>query len=1128
VRKECERGGRGCNVMRCAEAMFTAKTVFSQTRGRRGVRSALQTAAALVLACLTGSARAMPASDPTLMRYPSANDREVVFVAHDGLWTAPLTGGEAHLLFRDAGSVIGPRFSPDGRWIAFTSRRGGRQDLYVVATSGGTPRRLTFEATTRSTDGLVLDWTPDSRRIVYLSSRETVARLMRRAFSVAIEGGPSEALPLDETGPLSFSSDGHVIAFNRVYRNDQLRKRYVGGDAQNIYTYDLVKKTLSRLTKWRGTDTYPMWHGRQIFFLSNRGPNFRSNIWVVDLDTRAITQVTHFTDFDIDSPSLGHDAITFQQGGRLFSIDLGSQRLREIQVIVPDDGSRTAARPIVVGSAAHVTDVAHGVDYAISPNGHEALLSARGDIFRVATDGQAVDLTKTPGIDEEHASWSPDGKFIAYQTDATGAQQIAVRRVDGTGERILTTFETGAFYMPIWAPDGQRLVVPSANHELWLVNVDGTPPRRIAFDPQDEIRDAHFSPDGAWVAFSSLGRNRQRAIHLFSLPTGKDSVVSSPMENDRNPVFSSDGRTLYFISRRNEFPILPDRGDEAIIASLKSDGVYAASLSVSARAGPIASQATASAASDSFTTSLQIELDGLMARAIKLPVEPSEIETLEIRGRTLYFETHPPEAISGPLPGETSMLQAFETDTKKSRRLADGLSSHCLSADGLTLLFRRDDEWHFVPTAAGATSDTVLDTGHMRLTVDPRQEWREMWNNAWRLDRDVFFSAAMNGTDWIAVRRAYEPLIRLVGSQDDFLYLLGEMQGEIGSSHTFISRGPASDTTGLASTALMGAELDLDAASGHYRIAHIVHGDATRQRFRSPLDQPGLDVAVGDYLLSVNGQDLSASTDPRSAFVGSKSSIRLKIATTIDGAARDVTVDAINDETDLRQHEWVDLNRKHVDALSGNRIGYIFVADFASLGSEDFLRQFYPQLDKQALIIDVRWNTGGFTSQAVLNVLRRRLAGGFVNRERAVQPLPEFTAPTAMVVLMNQSSGSDGDQFPYFFRYFGLGPLIGTATWGGVQGIKKPWMLMDGTGITIPKDSLASVDGHWLIENEGVAPDVASENAPDALLAKHDSQLDAAVETLLRMLRKRLPVVPVAPSALPAYPPGGEVPGAQF
>jgi len=1070
---------------------------------------------------LSGSVAAQ-AAPTTLIRYPNASASAVAFVAHGELWTVPLAGGAAQRFTHDRGDVIAPHYSPDGRWIAFTWRRAKARDVYVLPASGGEPRRLTFDGPGQAEDGLVVGWTPDSTRIVFLSERASPALGLIRAYSVPLSGGLEKPLSLDRAGLLSFSPDGKSIAYNRIFRNYELRKRYVGGRAQDIYTYDFNTKRLTQLTDWKGTDTAPMWFGHTIYFLSDRDPNFRANIWAYDLDTKRTRQLTHFSNFDVDFPSLGGTTITFQQGGALYAIDLPSEQLRQIPVQVSDDGERTAPRTLVVGKAVRVKDALGGVDYALSPDGQDLLLSARGDLFRVPKTGSPTNLTATPGIDEDHPAWSPDGHTIAYTTDVNGEQQIAVRPVAGGAERLLTQSKTGYFYSPIWSPHGDTLAVADANHGLWLVPVNGGAPQLIARDIYAEIRDATFSPDGRWLAYSTQRPTRQRAIHLRDLTKEHDTVISSPLESDRDPVFTPDGRLLAFVSQRNEQPFVSDRDDENLISTLNSDGIYAATLSRSAPS-PLTPSIGRIAPSDK----MQVDLDGLMSRAVALPVTATVIASLEARGDRLFYESEPPQLIGGDLAGQTGALHAFDLSALKDRVVIEGLATHSLSADGGRVAFRRGGTWHTVGIEAGATEST-LDLSGLRAQVDPRREWDEMFENAWRLDRDVFFSRAMNGSDWQTVHDAYQRLLPLLGSQDDFLYLLSQLQGEIGSSHTFIGRGADFDTRPSVSTPLLGVDYAVDQVSGRYRFATIYVGDNSRPDLNAPLGAPGLNVQQGDYLLAVNGRELRAPASPASALDGLTGPLTLTIAHSPQGPRRDVTVQPVDDELPLRRMDWVMRNRATVSRLSGGRLGYIYLTDFEDEGSREFVRQFYPQMDKEGLIIDVRWNWGGFTSQAVLDVLKRQRAGVFVNREGAVASLPGAVAPHAMVTLINYGSMSDGDQFPYFFRAFKLGPLVGSRTWGGVQGLNGPWRLMDGSFVTIPKDSLADTDGRWVIENEGVAPDIAVEDRPDEAETGGDAQLDAAIAEGLAQLKLH-PMAPLAaPLSLPAYPAAGNVPGASF
>ena len=1093
--------------------MFVGQRSNMRSTKIRAEQSRVLVSVGILLSAL-GSAKA----SPVLTRFPTTSAREIAFVARNGLWVAPLVGGGARRIVGGPSEVIAPRFSPDGRFLAYTAHVGEARDIYVVASDGGGARRLTFDGA--HGHDLVLGWTPDGKRIVYLSGQGAPNGGLDRAFSVPAAGGAPEALPLDRAGLMSFSSDGREIIYNRIFRNFELRKRYLGGQHQNLWRYEFASKTLTRLTDWKGTDTNPMWVERKVFFLSDRGSDFRKNIWVMDLDTRAIRQITRFADYDVDWPSLGAGGIAFQQGGKLYHLDPSSEKLDEIKVEVPDDRAQSAPGEGDASGFVRVKDALGGVDYGLSPDGSALFVSAHGDLVSVAIHGASVDLTRSPGVDEDHPSVSPDGRTLAYTTDVDGEQQVAVRPVAGGPERLLTHSRAGYFYSACWSPKGDVLAVADANHALWLVPLDGRGPTLISRDPYAEIRDASFSPDGRWLAYSTQRSTRLRAIHLREIKSGHDTVVSSPMESDRLPVFTSDGRYLAFVSQRHEQPFVSDRDDESLISTINSDGFYISPLSQLDAAPKVGGPPPTGAA--------RIDLDGLMARAVALPVTPTVIASLEVRGDQLFYETKAPQLIGGDLAGQVGALRTIDLVTLKDREVIKGLSTHALSADGVAVAFRRDGEWRLASTRpetnAGAGSDVALDLSNVRVPMDPRRDWTDMLQDAWRLDRDVFFSPAMNGTDWGAVRTAYARLWPLVGSEQDFLYLLGEMQGEIASSHTFIDPSPAVGPKAPPATPLLGADYALDPASGRYRFARIYLGDQSREALRGPLGAPGLNVNEGDYLLAVDGRELRAPAAPLSLFSGLKGPLKLTVASTPLGRRRTIIVDPVDGDVPIRHLAWVEANRRTVDRLSGGRLGYVALSDFDDEGSQEFVRQFYPQLDKQGLIFDVRWNHGGFTSQAVLDVLRRLREGEFVNREGALSPLPTAAPPPAMAVLENYHSSSDGDQFPFYFRKYSLGPVVGERTWGGVQGINGAWKLMDGTGVYIPKDSLAERDGGWVIENVGTPPDIAVDTSP-ADPPGMDRQLQAAVHAGLEQLRAHPDIPARAPAWLPAYPTAGEVPG---
>jgi tricorn protease len=527
---------------------------------------------AYVVAAITAQAAA-----PTLMRFPSSSDTQVAFVAHNDLWVAPRDGGAAVRLVKSDGQLTAARFSPDGHWIAYTRRARGVQDAFIVAAGGGTPRRLTFDARSNPAANLVVAWTPDSRRVVFLSDRQSVSLKQIQAFSVPVDGGLATRLPLGQSGTLAYSPDGGSIAHTRTLTDLLSRKRYTGGQAEDLYLYDIAGKRDSRITDWKGTDTAPMWSGHHLYFLSDRGPGWRLNLWRYDIDSKAVTQVTRFTDFDIDWPTLSDGRITFQQGGRLWALDLSDERLHALHVDVPDDGAQTEPRVADVTRQARATDVTGAVDYALSES--SVLLGAHGDIFRIPlSGGAAINLTATPGIDEQHPAASPDGSLIAYVTEDDKAQQLATRPVAGGLERRLTHFATGVLYQPRFSPDGRWLAVASAQHELWLVPVDGGVVHRAGYDAKDEIRDVAFAPDSSHLAFSTLRQTGLSALHLVDIATGRDTLLSTAFDSDRLPAFAADGRTLYFVSRRHERVLTSDRGDEATLAAVASDGIYALSL----------------------------------------------------------------------------------------------------------------------------------------------------------------------------------------------------------------------------------------------------------------------------------------------------------------------------------------------------------------------------------------------------------------------------------------------------------------------------------------------------------------------------------------------------------------------
>jgi len=1089
----------------------------------------------------------------TLMRYPTLSGNTIVFIAHDNLWSVPRTGGTASRLTADEGRDVMPRFSPDGRWIAFTGEYQGNRDVYVIPAGGGVAKRLTFtsdiapEVSLRSgPNNMVVTWTPDSKNIVFLSRRMAWNGWINRLFTVPATGGLSQVMPLDRGGFLSYSPDGKQIAYNRIFRNFRTWKRYQGGLGQDIDVYDFDSRKLTHVTDWPGTETFPMWYGKTIYFLADHDSQQRANIWAYDTGTHEFRQVTHYTDYDIDFPSLGtggqgEAGIVFQQGGKLHVLGIPSEQVHDLDVTVPDDGTRTGPRYVDAKAMIRELDTAQHTNYDVAPNGNRVVFSARGDLFTLPAEyGNTRNLTQTSSADEDHPTWSPDGKTIAYTTDASGEQQLAIRPAEGGSERVLTHFQRGYFYAARWSPAGDRLTFADNEHRLWVVATAGGEPQQIAQDLYQEVQSYVWSPDGRWIAYVLTGSNQQSNIWLYNLEMRKSTRVSDPRSNDFSPAFDPAGRYLYFVSTRHENPTLSR--SEFNVATLKMAGIYVAPLKRNAPSPfpPRSDEGTVSAEKPTQEASkdhdkkqpappapLQIDLDGLTDRAVPLPIEPAEISQIDVRDDKVFYVSGPIQMIEGPLPGEKPVLRVFDMKERKDGIVTEGLSSYALAADGKKVAYKVGADYYIADAkAADGKSEEgrkKVNLGHMRVRVEPTGEWGEMFASAWRLERDFYFMPQMNGVDWNAVRTAYTALLPLVGSRGDLNYLIGEMLGEISNSHTYVSGGDTLPEEQRVPTAFLGADFALDSASGRYRLATILQGDNTRARYRAPLTAPGLDLRAGQYLLAIDGEELQAPTDPYSLLVGKQDqTIKLTVADAPNGARRDVVVQPVNSELPLREQAWIDHNREVVDKASGGRIAYVYLSDMESLGMEQFVRQFYAQMDKQALLVDERWNGGGFIDQILLERLRRVLVGMDVDRQRTPLTIPQQLLVGPKVCLMNHFSGSDGDIFPYFFRRYGIGPLIGTRTWGGVRGIRGEWSLLDGGYITIPEEAMYGLDSQWVLENHGVEPDMTVDDSPADWQAGHDLQLEAGINYLLGELQKHPGGLPPPPAPLPAYPPQSE------
>ena len=1126
------------------------------------------------------------------MRFPDMHGGNVVFVYGGDLWLAPATGGAAHRITADAGRELFPKFSPDGKWIAFTGQYDGNFNVYVMPADGGQPRQLTFyqggAAPLNDRMGVhneVVTWTPDSKRVLFLSRRDSPNVWTKRLYTVSIDGGQPEPLALDQGGLASFNGDGTRIAYNRIFRNFRTWKRYTGGMAQDIYIYDLKNNVLEQqIPHTDSTDTFPMWHGDTVYFTSDHGAEHRLNIYSYDLASKQIQQITHFTDFDVMWPSLGENSIVFETGGYLYILDLATRQTTKLTITLP--GERELAMP-------HWTSVANLItDLDIAPDGKRAVMTARGKIFTVpAKEGATRTLTREEGSREKLVAWSPDGRWIAYVSDRSGEDQIYITPQDGMGnidlgkvpstdpkdkekeaaaakergkdrEQQITSGFRGFMFQPIWSPDGKKLAWADNDLQLWYVDIAGKKPVKVDRGRFAEITNYTWSPDSKWIAYDKQNTSTFSAVYLYSLESKQITAATSDLVNSLLPVWDPEGKYLYFLSDRDyneviggfDFEFTNPKTTRVYLLTLRADlpspfpalsdeteikreaPAPAPTTTDQTKAGTPAAkpnpetakkdEAGSTAANDALKN-FRIDLDGIQNRLVALPVPPASITALDAAKGFVYYFTQPVQGLSGPLPGEDPVLHAFDLTERKDKTVIRGIGRWWLSHDGSKILYEVKAGPAFgiidaKPDAGAKIGDGALNLSGLRLDVDPPAEWRQIFNEVWRQERDYFFEASMNGVDWEAVRKKYEALLPSVASRYDLTYILGEMIGELSNSHTYVN-GPADTGVHPVAEGLLGADYELDAATGYYRFKKIYPGENWDAQSRSPLTEPGLNVKAGDYLLAVNGRPLKAPHSPDELLANTANqttAITINATPSLDGA-RTIAVEPLADELQLRMNDMIETNRKKVDAATNGRVGYVYIPDMEDDGLNEFVKQYFPQIHKEGMIIDVRYNGGGFVADLIFERLRRVLAGMDSARNWEVSSASTFPGVVFhgyMAAITNQYAASDGDIFSYFFKVYKLGPLIGERTWGGVRGIRGMMPLIDGGAVTRPEFSLYGLDSKWVVENRGVAPDIEVDNRPDDVVRGKDAQLERAIQEVMKQIEANPKKLPAKPPDLPAYP----------
>ncbi|MEJ2701104.1 MAG: S41 family peptidase [Sedimentisphaerales bacterium] len=1118
---------------------------------------------AIILSLYAPVSRAEVQPHAGMMRYPDVSATHIAFVYADDIWVVPRTGGVASPLASPPGGELFPRFSPDGRTIAFNGNYDGNLDIYTVPLEGGIPLRVTYH----SSGERLCDWTFDDQFVFAMSGLGGLPR-QTQLFTVSQTGGLPNCLPVPYGGYGVISPDGEWLAYTPHNRDFRTWKRYRGGWASDIWLFNLDEHTSEKITDWEGTDTIPMWQGRKIYYLSDAGPNHRLNIWYYDLDTKARKQVTRFKAYDMKWPSNGpgpngEGEIIFEYDAKLYLLNLGTERSTPVNISIP--GARPKLRPIR-------KDVSKSLsDWYVTPNAKRVLVQSRGDIWSLpAKNGTPRNLTGTSGIAEREPSWSPDGKWITYYSDESGENELVMRPADGTGKpETVTSMGAGYRYQPLWSPDSKWMVFVDHETKFYVFNVEE---RKVRYFDRVNItgwnwgvpRRFSWSSDSQWLAYNRPNMDNMNIVMLYNVQKDECHQVTNGMFMDYLPTFDRKGDFLYFFSeceisrpkyadsgltfiyddtsvlhalplrkdvpnplkaKSDEEEVKKDTDDEAKdddkdeekkdeeekgkseVESCDKDPNDTAGKECDKDKGKEEDEEKAEDKDKEKTKSVEIDLEDMEARAYRLPVK---------RGRFGYMAVNDKNHIIYLRRGDDNELQYFDPndDEHEEKTILKKVGFVQMTPDGKKLLVSSEGKMAIIEAKPGQKIEDQVVTKPMNVVIEPRQEWRQIFTDAWRFMRDYFYDPHMHHVDWPAVRKQYEAMLVDCVSRRDVGYVIGEMISEINSSHTYYGGGDV-DSGPHESVGYLGVDFDLD--QGYYRIAKVYHGGIWDTDARSALyDLSEEEREQCKYLFKVNGVPVDASKAPWAAFEGlAGATVTLTVGATPDPEqATTVVVKLQGSEYNLRYRDWVESNRKHVEEKSGGKVGYIYVPDTGSRGQRELFRQFYGQMNRDALIIDERWNGGGNIADRYIELLNRPIYLHLFERYEHDWRVPTLSHQGPKCMLINGEAGSGGDIFPYLFRKAGLGKLIGMRTWGGVIGIAKNPPFIDGARITVPFITFYETNGTLAMEGHGVDPDIEVVDDPALMVDGGDPQLDAAVEYMLDQIEKN----PYVPAKRPTYP----------
>lgn len=1060
------------------------------------------------------SAQVFAQIDARIIQHPDVSKTQIVFNYGGDLWLVPKTGGTAVKLSSPAGQEVFPRFSPDGTLIAYNANYDGNTDIYVISAAGGVPQRVTNHG---MADRLI-DWYPNGKSLLYASSKHSGKQRFNQFFEVSAKGGLPNQLPLAYAEFGSLSPDGKKIVYTPRTTAFRTWKRYRGGLNSDMWIFDLDKKSAEQIFDKSVGNEIPMWSlQNKIYWISDRGSEKRYNIWSYDLSSRQTKQLTNFKDFDIHFPAIGPEDIVFGAGGKLYLLNLASEKVLEVKINVVTDAIT------LMPKTENVSGLIFGA--TVSPDGKRAIFEARGELFDVpAQNGPIINLTQTSGVAERNPSWSPDGKKVAYWSDKSGEYELTIKDLENPSEeKKFTSYGEGYRYSLQWSPNSKMIAFID---QSMIINVfDFEKDKTYKVDQQ--LYHMHgglmgfrvsWSPDSRWFAYSKDTKGQSSAIFLYDTKEEKTHQLTSGYYADSDPAFDPDGKYLYYLTNRTLIPVYSDIGNTWIYpnttniaaASLSKETLFLLSPKVDTssvkkeeakkeekkdeKKNDAAKEKPAEKDKPKET---KIDLEGFENRVVILPVQAGNYGRIAaVSGKVIY--QRPPNSGSAD---KKSPILFYDFDKREEKTIIDDANGFRLSADLKKMLVWKNNQYAVIDAAENQKMDKPMPTQQLEATIDPKAEWTQIYKDSWRIFRDYFYDKNMHGVDWKELGERYGKLVDYCVTRWDLNYLIGELISELNASHTYRGGGDT-DEAPIKNVGYLG--VDWAEANGAYKVAKIIKGAAWDTEVQSPLSLPGVKVKEGDFILEVNGVKLEVSQAPWIAFQGlAGKTVELTVNNkpSLDGA-RKIYVQTLTDETRLRNLAWIEGNRKRVDEASSGKIGYIYVPSTGIDGQTELVRQFAAQLTKEGLIIDERFNNGGQIPDRFIELLDRKPLAFWKTRDGADWQWPPHANFGPKVMLINGWSGSGGDAFPDYFRKAGLGKLIGERTWGGLIGISGAPALIDGGNVSVPTFRMFDKEGKWFKEGYGVDPDIEVIDDPAQLANGIDPQLEKAIQEVMSELKK--------------------------